>query len=976
MESILAKVCSKHKELGRDWNEIEFRLGAIKGKAFQPDIGMVDFDMIVKRYKGIYPFSSAHLLSISTSGMDAAAKKNTVVRISDPSPTADKIRAYCLSDGKLDKDMEIYTKEKISLDLDGYPLRVSFGEETPVPMEEVDIKSGNKFYRFARRFSFFVGGLGNTGAGIRLDCSIVKQGSGKDLRSSGVLDKAAEEFFEVELELAGFKGRLADYSKELGEALMPLVLAYQGGMHLETSGTLVKAMNDYFANCKKTMSIGAGAPIEVQTVSPIMWDEGTMNAIMKYYFLPDVPEVLSYDDYSKITDPKEYCVTDKADGIRAMLYIARDGMPYVISKTSIKRKGATKNALKIMPTGLAKSGIPVGTLLDGEFLEEGDRRTYMCFDIVFGFNEKGESFKGEELPFWEGRYKYLTGLFAGVPSGSGAFRLALKQFIRCWLPEYQGYLANNIVNRAGVLHYQSGNREFDYELDGLIFQKANDPYPAKGQKWFGTYKWKPLNQISVDFKLAAPKTRVVVPAEQIGAPAGGKYLGLTPMYSVGTGLKADPHMCYSVLVKDIPRTLDSDEPIAIGDIVECRMITNASKDSYWQPMRLRRDKVFPNGEMAWKSNVNSILRPVTFDMLVNRAGGGESPASVDENIMRKINKVNRSISTEHIVTYGKDREFPRVLEIAVGSGQSCKAWNLIRAQEILGVDLIPDILAETSLRNKYFMDNATYVKKPVTNYYTADMTTLLHQPQIGVEPGLMKQLAVPDRYDIAVCNFAIHYAFRSKQALSNFLTNVARNIKPGSYFVGSYMSGLELDRLMKEGPVTKNGKTFTTDGSAVTYRNGDVKLWEVKYTGPRDGIYDNKIEVAIIKRPYSYEYWIDLSSKDVQKVFLEHGLEFIRDEQFKSPTGLDEADKIWVGVHHKFVFRKVAEKPAETNLVIAAPVEETPVVVEEAPAPKKRVIKKKEVAPPVAVKEKKKEEKEDQKEAPKKRVLKRKVTTN
>lgn len=969
MESILAKVCAKHKELGRDFNEIEFRLGSVKGKSFQPDIGMVDFDAIVKRYKGLYPHTAAYLLTISKTGSGAGAEKNNmIVRLTDDTAGAEKIRAFCLSDGKITPEFEVYTKDKTSLDLDGYPIRVSFGEETP--QHEVPNMSGSNFYRFARRFSFFLGGLGATSASMRLDCSVVKQGSGKDLKSSGVLDKTAEEFFEIELELSGFKGDLGLYKKELAESVQPLILKYQGGMKIAPSPVLVRALNDYFSTCKKAMSIGAGAPIEVQTVSPVLWDDATMAAVMKYYFLPDVPDVLSYDDYSKIGDSKEYCVTDKADGVRSMLYIATDGEGYIINKTSVKRKSGTKNALKIMAMDVSPK-FPKGTLLDGELLVQGDRVTYMCFDIILG-----EGIRGDEVHFWDGRYKYLQDMFSKVPAAAGTnAKLALKQFIRCWMPEYQAYLNGNITrDRAGRLMYTSSNREHHYELDGLIFQKANDPYPAKGQKWYGTFKWKPLDQISVDFKLVATK-QTFIPGEQIGL-VGGKYLQLTPMYSAGQALKADPHSCYVPVVNGIPRTVDSDEPVSMGDIVECRMITSAQRPSYWQPMRLRRDKVFPNGEMAWKSNVASIMRPLTFEMLAKPPAAAAGAAS-DENIMRRINKVDRSISTEHIVKYGKDLQFPKVLEIAVGSGQSCKAWNLIRASEVLGSDIEPDIEANTALRNSYFLKEATYLpsgRKPVTNFYTADMTTLLHQPQINVDPGLAAKLSTPEKYDIAVCNFAIHYAFRSKQSLSNFLTNVSRNIKPGSYFVGSYMSGIELDRLMKAAPKTRGSKAFTTDGNSVSYRNGDVNLWTVKYTDVhhRD-IYDNKVEVDIIKRPYSYEYWIDLSSRDVQKVFLEHGLEFVSDEQFPLKSDLDETDKIWVGVHHKYVFRKAATGVAATpEAAELASIRTEPEPVPE--APKKRVLKKKEKpAPEEPTPEPAAPVVETEPVASKKRVLKRKV---
>jgi SAM-dependent methyltransferase len=48
------------------------------------------------------------------------------------------------------------------------------------------------------------------------------------------------------------------------------------------------------------------------------------------------------------------------------------------------------------------------------------------------------------------------------------------------------------------------------------------------------------------------------------------------------------------------------------------------------------------------------------------------------------------------------------------------------------------------------------------------------------------------KYDVACCNFAIHYYFKNETSLMNLLTTAYTNLKPGGYFFGTCMDGARL----------------------------------------------------------------------------------------------------------------------------------------------------------------------------------------
>lgn len=209
-----------------------------------------------------------------------------------------------------------------------------------------------------------------------------------------------------------------------------------------------------------------------------------------------------------------YAVTDKADGERMLLFVAKDGRAYLIN-----------NTLDVFDTGLfVTSENARESLLDGEFVSMHVRRDnsnyhlFACFDIYFMGGEKTVN-----LP-----------LITSSPTKPSR-NAALIQMCDKKLWSTRNTTRNsNIEIRAKEHVHAEGNlmkdackailnnvRKLPYDIDGLIFTPSDlsvfGYYPGReatitdNVRWNKELKWKPPEQNSIDFlveKGAIVKDRV------------------------------------------------------------------------------------------------------------------------------------------------------------------------------------------------------------------------------------------------------------------------------------------------------------------------------------------------------------------------------------------------------------------------------------------------------------------------------------
>ncbi|KAI1716071.1 mRNA capping enzyme, catalytic domain-containing protein [Ditylenchus destructor] len=129
-----------------------------------------------------------------------------------------------------------------------------------------------------------------------------------------------------------------------------------------------------------------------------------------------------------------------------------------------------------------------------------------------------------------------------------------------------------------------------HEIDGLIFQPVDEPYTAG--RFDKLLKWKPPEQCTIDFKLQI---------QTIERPG---------MLKERKGLLYVLHTDVPLGEIKVTRDLMKYE----GKIIECHF---NPKTKYWEFMRERTDKSFPNAYTTAKSVCNTIRYPITKEILLH-----------------------------------------------------------------------------------------------------------------------------------------------------------------------------------------------------------------------------------------------------------------------------------------------------------------------------------------------------------------------
>lgn len=223
----------------------------------------------------------------------------------------------------------------------------------------------------------------------------------------------------------------------------------------------------------------------------------------------------------------DYNVTDKADGQRNFLIVARDGRLYMIDRN-----------LNVYNTGRRLGDVETaewnGAILDGEWVtndkEDKPISRYYAFDILYG--RRGEDVTGR--PFLTrsedgaepapSRHKELNEAVSILDKAPYVLKkipdhhklsIHAKVFETVKNPSAE---ANGIFAVAASVIERVAH-EAEYHTDGLIFTPNASPLPKTGGRWVQQFKWKPASMNSVDFLVVTEKERSIG-----GKPTNKEYI--------------------------------------------------------------------------------------------------------------------------------------------------------------------------------------------------------------------------------------------------------------------------------------------------------------------------------------------------------------------------------------------------------------------------------------------------------------------
>ena len=889
-------------------DEVEFSIrGPVNNDKSPWNLGISQFRSLLKTLKEtlkLEVYEPEMMLTIH----DWAQRR---VRITD----LDTILLYCKTDTISPDSMEhvvFETKKRILKPIDFYGLRLRYNSEQVIDDEDEKTKllvmfrdkKEMKLYRFAKRYSI-IKPLKSTEKGkLRLDFTVVRQSIGPDFRAAKIIGPTATrtpELYEVELELLDISRddiQNEDIQSEIKNVLKIILLHLNGGITIATQEDKLISVQNYVKLCK---SVYNQLPaVKITTLAQNMLRDIAPYNISAYISTLDRGKMINKKMQDK-TVP--YVFTDKADGVRALMYVNNDGKCSLIVKETIKllKKGQdflTKkiintydkqiaSILKVIPTDMILGTYTKLVQENDTVGEDGKQIKGKVGKKEYSFNNS--VFDGELLIHSNGNYYYKTfdilihnsesmmdtdfkernKLFDIVSETEGCFHVSPKKFIKYTnnLPKFSEFTENLMTevseSTGEVTSIKIKDNGIIYDLDGLVFQPETGPlshYPQPQKSgfpstWKSVYKWKPLHHLSIDLALtykgkSAPITtrREKTVNSMTIQETANRYAVFTAHSGNSKGdLFMSEYTCDVLLSADsIPRS-EEGEPIVKGNIVECRLCMKGR--FHWIPVRIRHDKWKPNSEKVYDSTLHSLTtEPITMDNLSNIDGGfGGHPQLT-------VTKINRNISNEHIIKRALLIKGDIVLfDLACGNAKSSWAWVQIRKRQpskdvaILGIDAENISKANIIMEANFNLIANKNNKEQYIDKYTfvqADFLKPLH-----LEASSYQYLTTPERFNIINCAFAIHYALRSKEDFLIFLANVSRNLKSNGVFIGSYMNKtkvLDLFRNRQEDhKQLLDGVKISEDNTSVYAELGMIKgsdiMWKIKktYKGDLPGVFDN-----------------------------------------------------------------------------------------------------------------------------------------
>ena len=543
LDIILKNYLANNPRSDRKVNEIEMRFCNTnsKTKRRQKPLIKIDFDNVAQclcnnGFKVENP-NGFHSLRIFHEYLDANDGKHKMSNIRTELVGLDMIQNYCRTNSLqklLDMPSMNYEKLKftqktrpkhdddfiVAADFEEFHTRISYQLEQSYTAHSNIIRGiiqkwsdSKKTFRLLNRVRFVHDTLP-----LFADLSIVKKSKTTNghipmkfytVQDSGVFESA--ESYEIEMELNNTKvGPGTDYNdvKSLIGLLRSSMRTVLGGLQRTNYPiSYVEQEN----TCQEYMKLLHGDTYEESRV--MSWNFiGPSSNILRIRNILELDENISVPNIRK-----DYTVTEKADGERMLLYINGNGKIYMLNSN-----------MSVIFTGTKTMNKEVfNSLLDGEFIEfdkKGSKiNLYAAFDLYY---KNKTDLRG--LPFYESegdanlekkpeyRLNLLQLMVSRIEPQSVVetkkhceFNISCKMF-------YSTASSTSIFEGCSRILSDVDDGIYQYHTDGLIFTPSNKAVgsesleevgPLKKTTWNSSFKWKPIEQTTIDFLVTIKKDK-------------------------------------------------------------------------------------------------------------------------------------------------------------------------------------------------------------------------------------------------------------------------------------------------------------------------------------------------------------------------------------------------------------------------------------------------------------------------------------
>uniref|UniRef100_A0A6C0LUG4 mRNA (guanine-N(7))-methyltransferase n=1 Tax=viral metagenome TaxID=1070528 RepID=A0A6C0LUG4_9ZZZZ len=445
---------------------------------------------------------------------------------------------------------------------------------------------------------------------------------------------------------------------------------------------------------------------------------------------------------------KNYCVTEKADGERRLLYVSGNGMIFAI----------TTNMNFICIGAKTKVSKLYHTMIDCEYImknKHGDViDLYAAFDVYYiaKQDQRNLIFMNTSEPT-KTRHGMLLKVISALKPESmitgqpSPVRIEAKQF----------YSSGNIFEDNNMIIQKTKDGLFEYETDGLVFTPTNLSLARDYVKktWDKSFKWKPPEFNSIDFLVKMKndgKTELVgdsivsyktltlmcgfqenesgylhpcadvmddIKTEDIIGTNKERHDGRKPRVDSNATYKphkfyptkpydSSAHLCNIASVNDadteVVKTIEN-EVIEDNMIVEFYYDFSRPKLWRWVPLRVRYDKTreLRNGQKNYgnsynvaNSNWQSIHHPIDVDMM--SSGIGIPDIEDDDTYYNRDNKRDYTVGmrdfhnkvVKRMLIESVSNVGDILIDFAVGKGGDFPKWIQSKLSFVFGIDKSPD----------------------------------------------------------------------------------------------------------------------------------------------------------------------------------------------------------------------------------------------------------------------------------------------
>ena len=730
--SILLDKYLSSQKADKSTGDLEFEVRFGTGK-FHSKISKEQHDAVISK-----ALSAGYTMAGPVSTLKVSKEDGTRLEVTGEAG----ISSYCRNDDPApllaSNQAIIGSKTRLAppVDVDDYELRVTLSSESKVHDDSVldGWDAALKFYRLVERVS-----LSKAGLPFRIDVSVVKQGASSARRyAEAQLDEALSRY-EIELEAVELEigvGTSFETAQGLYSGLKPsisLVLsALQGSNFPLPRSRRQELFDQYCATVGKSCQFVGPSSISLQ-----------------------IDNVAPPNLNTRIVNVREgYTVTDKADGLRKLLFINKDGVGCFIDTN-----------LRVQDTGMrVTEKAYANTIIDGEHILNGKNGSYINVFAAFDIYWLGGK-PVAQLPFASAAKGDRTRLALMTDAVSEFGKVAQRRgSVRCIAKIFHQVDKGGLFDACSFVLDRASSVE--YETDGIILTPASLPVgasspdgaPVLGRTWERSFKWKPPQYNTVDFLVSVVKNNVNMPivknmfqkgTSTTHARQGTSYVTavlkvgfdeskhgyLNPCESLRQQGRADgygktgkrgkyrPVQFFPTTPSDPKAGLTNIE-ISVGPsgrgpmvceegdvmedntVVEFRYDLDAEEGWRWKPLRVRYDKTeklrsgkpsYGNAYHVANSNWLSIHNPVTEEMI--RTGKGIGDELAGDNLYytalstasyTKALRDFHNLWVKKRLIVGACRPGGTLIDLACGRGGDLPKWIAANLKFVYGLDLVDD----------------------------------------------------------------------------------------------------------------------------------------------------------------------------------------------------------------------------------------------------------------------------------------------